>query len=64
MGMIKWDLVAGKWPETGDFLRDGIALGRGVHRFWGCLIQKSRSKIRGSSQKSRIFWILGVGVIY
>ena len=33
MGTGEWDLVTEKWPETGGFLRDGIASGRGVHRF-------------------------------
>ena len=46
-------------PKTRDFLRDGIASGRGVHRKWGYLIQKSRSNFRGSSQKSRNSGILG-----
>ena len=27
------------------FLRDGIASGRGVHRFWGVRIQESRSNL-------------------
>ena len=52
-----------KWPETGEFLRDGIASGRGVHRKMGVLIQKSRSNFKGKSGKSRIFGILGVGVV-
>ena len=55
--------MVGKWPETGEILRDGVASGRGVHRFWGVLIQKSRSNFRGKTGKSRIFEILGVGVV-
>ena len=47
----------------GEILRDGIALGRGVHRFWGCLIQKSRSNSGGSGLKSRKIRISGVGVV-
>ena len=39
----------GKWPETREILRDGIASGRGVHRKMGVWIQESRSKIRGFS---------------
>ena len=52
-----------KWPETGKFLRDGIASGRGVHRFWGVLIQKSRSKFRRKVGKLRKIRISGVGVV-
>ena len=64
-----WDMVVKprgrhkKWPETGGFLRDGIAVGRGVHRFWGVPIQKSRSKFRGEVGKSRKIGVLGVGVV-
>ena len=46
------------------FLRDGIASGRGVHRFWGVPIQKSRSLFGHFSRFSPIFWIFGVGVLY
>ena len=49
--------------KSGSFLRDGIASGRGVHRFWGCPIQKSRSNFGVKSGKSRIFGFLGVGVV-
>ena len=52
-----------KWPKTRGFLRDGIASGRGVHRKMGVLIQKSRSKLWGKSQKSAKIGILGVGVV-
>ena len=55
--------VAGKWVKLGEILRDGIASGRGVHRFWGSPIQKSRSKLGVKSQKSRKFGTLGVGVV-
>ena len=50
-------------PESGEILRDGIASGRGVHRFWGCPIQKSRSNFRGKMEKSRNSGISGVGVV-
>ena len=46
------------------FLRDGIASGRGVHRFWGVPIQKSRSLFGHFSRFFPIFWIFGVGVVY
>ena len=49
--------------KQGGFLRDGIASGRGVHRKMGVRIQKSRSNFKGKSGKSRIFGILGVGVV-
>ena len=49
--------------KTGEILRDGIASGRGVHRFWGVLIQKSRSNFKGKPGKSRNFRFLGVGVV-
>ena len=52
-----------KWAKMRGFLRDGIASGRGVHRKMGVLIQKSRSNFRGKSGKSRVFGILGVGVV-
>ena len=55
--------IDGKVGRDGKILRDGIASGRGVHRFWGSPIQKSRSNFRGSSQKSRNSRILGVGVV-
>ena len=48
----------------GWFLRDETGLGRGVHRFWGCLIQKSRSLFGHFSRFFPIFWIFGVGVVY
>ena len=35
--------------KMGVILRDGIALGRGVHRKMGVPIQKSRSNFRGFS---------------
>ena len=54
---------AENWQKSGSFLRDGIASGRGVHRFWGVLIQKSRSNFGVKSGKSRIFEFLGVGVV-
>ena len=46
-----------------EILRDGIASGRGVHRFWGVLIQKSRSNSGGSGLKLRKIRISGVGVV-
>ena len=52
-----------KWPETGEFLRDGIASGRGVHRFWGVPIQKSRSLFGPFSHFFPNFGISGVGVV-
>ena len=50
-------------PEMGKILRDGIASGRGVHRFWGVLIQKSRSKFGAKMGKSPKIGKLGVGVV-
>ena len=50
-------------PEMGGILRDGIASGRGVHRFWGVLIQKSRSKFGAKVGKSPKIGKLGVGVV-
>ena len=47
----------------GRFLRDGIASGRGVHRFWGVLIQKSRSLLGLKTRFLRNFGICGVGVL-
>ena len=52
-----------KWPKTGGFLRDGIALGRGVHRKMGVWIQESRSKFRLKIEISRKIGISGVGVV-
>ena len=49
------------WPW---FLRDGIASGRGVHRFWGVRIQKSRSLFGPFPRFLRNFGICGVGVLY
>ena len=46
------------------FLRDETAVGRGVHRFWGVPIQKSRSLFGPFSHFSPNFGIFGVGVIY
>ena len=31
--VVRRGFCAEKRPKVGDFLRDGIALGRGVHRF-------------------------------
>ena len=56
------DLGVGR-PKIGRILRDGIALGRGVHRKMGVRIQKSRSNFRGKSGKSRKIGISGVGVV-
>ena len=56
-------LSGGNGPESGEILRDEIAVGRGVHRFWGVLIQKSRSNFRGKMGKSRNSGISGVGVV-
>ena len=57
----------GRWmengPEMGKILRDGIGSGRGVHRFWGVLIQKSRSKFGAKVGKSPKIGKLGVGVV-
>ena len=58
--MADFGLKVGK---NGEILRDGIALGRGVHRKWGYPIQKSRSKFGGFGQKLRNSRILGVGVV-
>ena len=55
--------LARKWQKSGHFLRDEIAVGRGVHRKMGVPIQKSRSNFRGKSGKSRNFRIFGVGVV-
>ena len=60
---LKWCGDLKNWPETGDFLRDEIGLGRGVHRKMGVRIQKSRSLFRGKMGNLRIFGILGVGVV-
>ena len=49
--------------KSGEILRDGMAVGRGVHRKMGVPIQKSRSNFRGKSGKSRNFRIFGVGVV-
>ena len=49
--------------KTGEILRDGIASGRGVHRFWGVLIQKSRSLLGLKSLKLRKIGKSGVGVV-
>ena len=49
--------------KTRDFLRDEIALGRGVHRKMGVRIQKSRSKFGLKVGKSREIGKLGVGVV-
>ena len=55
--------LARKWQKSGHFLRDEIAVGRGVHRKMGVPIQKSRSNFRGKSGKSRNFRFFGVGVV-
>ena len=60
---LKWCGDLKNCPETGDFLRDEIGSGRGVHRKMGVLIQKSRSLFRGKMGNLRIFGILGVGVV-
>ena len=39
-------------------------MGRGVHRFWGSSIQKSRSNFTPFSHFSRNSGIFGVGVVY
>ena len=49
--------------KIGEILRDGIASGRGVHRFLGVLIQKSRSLLGLKTRILRIFGICGVGVV-
>ena len=52
------------WRFWGIILRDEMAVGRGVHRFWGSPIQKSRSLFGPFSHFSRNFGNFGVGVIY
>ena len=52
-----------KWAKMRRFLRDGIASGRGVHRFWGVLIQKSRSNFGVKLENSPKIGFLGVGVV-
>ena len=47
-----------------QFLRDETGSGRGVHRFWGSPIQKSRSNFSLFSDFSLISGIFGVGVVY
>ena len=57
-------VVVGDFGEfLGHFLRDGIASGRGVHRFWGSPIQKSRSLFGPFSHFFPDFRIFGVGVV-
>ena len=46
------------------FLRDETGSGRGVHRFWGVPIQKSRSNFTPFSHFSPNFRFFGVGVVY
>ena len=46
------------------FLRDETGVGRGVHRFWGVPIQKSRSNFSPFSHFSPDSGISGVGVVY
>ena len=55
--------LARKWQKSGHFLRDEIAVGRGVHRKMGVPIQKSRSLFGGSGLKLRKIRISGVGVV-
>ena len=55
----------GDFPSIlAQFLRDETGVGRGVHRFWGVPIQKSRSLFGHFSRFFPIFWIFGVGVVY
>ena len=49
--------------KSGEILRDGMAVGRGVHRKMGVPIQKSRSLFGGSGLKLRKIRISGVGVV-
>ena len=55
--------TGGKWPKKREILRDGIASGRGVHRFWGVRIQKPRSNLGLKSLKLRKIGKSGVGVV-
>ena len=48
----------------GVILRDGTGSGRGVHRFWGSPIQKSRSNFSPFFHFSHFSGIFGVGVVY
>ena len=63
VGRSIWTCDVKNRGKRGLFLRDGIALGRGVHRFWGVPIQKSRSNFGLKLEKSRKIGILGVGVV-
>ena len=56
-------LRVGNGLESGKILRDGIALGRGVHRKMGVLIQKTRSNFGAKSGKLHKIGISGVGVV-
>ena len=64
-------IFGGFWPTftgfsriLGEFLRDEITLGRGVHRFWGVPIQKSRSLFGLFFEFYPNFRVFGVGVLY
>ena len=56
-------ILVKKSAKMRGFLRDGMAVGRGVHRKMGVWIQKSRSLFGGFSQNSGKIGILGVGVV-
>ena len=52
--------LARKWQKSGHFLRDEIAVGRGVHRKMGVPIQKSRSNFRGNLKNHVILGFSGL----
>ena len=55
----------GDFPSIlAQFLRDETGVGRGVHRFWGVPIQKSRSLFGLFFGFYPNFRISGVGVVY
>ena len=59
------DLDLRIFPDfTPHFLRDETDSGRGVHRFWGVLIQKSRSLFGHFFGFYPNFGVFGVGVLY